>query len=276
MIPKVMGILGTKSETSYTAIWTALRMGGRTRADTPTLKYCLFCGEGLPIKVARFWKQLSSTVQLFNLYGPTECTVACSLFECSDDYLNFANDSEFVPIGQVFGSLDFYVEPLKGSSTSAPGTGELCIAGSQVFSGYLNQELNSTPFLYHSGKTFYRTGDIVKLQAGHLHFQGRGDRQVKVSGYRIELGELESAARSIQGVVFASANLQESGTLSLAIFGYGLEESKIQDQLSKKLASYAMPKSIRIVPVLPVSTNGKTQFNHTQMRDDHGTSTATL
>ena len=46
----------------------------------PTLRWSLFCGEPLPIDVARSWAEAAPESIVENLYGPTELTIACTLY----------------------------------------------------------------------------------------------------------------------------------------------------------------------------------------------------
>src|SRR4029077_15880908 len=78
-----------------------------------------------------------------------------------------------------------------------PGeSGELCLGGSQVTRGYLNDsEKTARSFvrLKHTGdQVWYRTGDLVRQdERGCLFYLGRRDFQVKVNGYRVELQEID-------------------------------------------------------------------------------------
>lgn len=74
--------------------------------------------------------------------------------------------------------------------------GELCIGGDGVGQGYCDTELNEGRFVKldaFSGKIFYKTGDLAKVNAhGQIMCTGRNDRQVKLRGNRVELDEIES------------------------------------------------------------------------------------
>ena len=46
----------------------------------PALRYSLFCGEALPAEVLIAWAKAAPNSILENLYGPTELTLACTLY----------------------------------------------------------------------------------------------------------------------------------------------------------------------------------------------------
>ncbi|CAF1470753.1 unnamed protein product, partial [Adineta ricciae] len=129
---------------------------------------------------------LDPTAQLYNLYGPAECTLISTFHLLTQDDLKANN----VPIGRPLPSykckvLDTYSQPVLLEHQ----IGELLIGGEAVFGGYLNQ-----PDISHGPGIFYRTGDLVRIdgKSGVLHYVGRKDFQVKLRGQRIELGEIET------------------------------------------------------------------------------------
>ena len=49
----------------------------------PTLRWSLFCGEALPVEAAEAWAAAAPASVVENLYGPTELTIACTLYRWS-------------------------------------------------------------------------------------------------------------------------------------------------------------------------------------------------
>jgi amino acid adenylation domain-containing protein len=151
----------------------------------PDLAVLNLAGERVTPQLAARWS--AANRRLFNLYGPTECTIWATGAEITD----------VVSIGKPIANLrayvlDRYLEPVPDG---VPG--ELCISGIGVARGYLNRpDLTAERFLpdpFGEGR-LYRTGDLVRYRSsGDLEFLGRLDRQVKVRGFRIEPGEVEKA-----------------------------------------------------------------------------------
>ena len=71
--------------------------------------------------------------------------------------------------------------------------GLLLIRGPSVFGGYLDYD-GPSPFVEFEGKSWYRTGDLVKEGAqGVLTFCGRLKRFIKLGGEMISLPAIEAA-----------------------------------------------------------------------------------
>src|SRR5437763_2256047 len=158
----------------------------------PSLRCSLFCGEPLPAAYAQSWQEAAPNSIIENLYGPTEATIAIAHYrwESPESFRECVNG--LVPIGQIFQGQQFRVTDPQGKSASFGDGGELCLAGSQVATGYWN---NSDKTRQHfvrlpgaDDHLWYRTGDLVKQdEKGNLCFLGRIDHQVKIRGFRVEL-----------------------------------------------------------------------------------------
>jgi acyl-CoA synthetase (AMP-forming)/AMP-acid ligase II len=153
--------------------------------------------------------------------------------------------------------------------TTADGSvqrGELVITGSSVAVGYLTEH-GLQPFGSpgaQSGDNAYRTGDIVELRDGQLHYIERLDRQVKVRGYRLDPGEIENAACRIEGVrdavVVAEAHdAAESGEADALVCYYqgDLDPRSLRRRLEEVLDPYKVPSVFDRVDVFPHTPNGK-------------------
>lgn len=166
----------------------SLRIAGRLLPGClPDVRTTIFCGEPLTTGTARAWRRAAPGSLIDNLYGPTEASVACTghIWEDHDDHDargDGENKANLVDRGdrgitgsendQVDSSADTVVsigEPLPGvrilvvDETGAPAeTGELCLSGEQVFTGYLDPAEDEGRFLDHGGHRWYRTGDLVR------------------------------------------------------------------------------------------------------------------
>lgn len=160
--------------------------------DHHALRLVLFAGEVFPVKHLRALTVAWPWPRYYNLYGPTETNV-CTYYEVR---LPVPEErTEPYPIGKTCEHLGSRVVDENGSDVSASEEGELVIAGPSVLRGYwgLAEQTARAFFLDRDGQPWYRTGDLVVLDAaGDFVFHGRRDRMIKKRGYRVELGEIEA------------------------------------------------------------------------------------
>jgi amino acid adenylation domain-containing protein len=202
---------------------------------------------------------------LWNVYGPTEATVWCSVKE-------MASQAQ-VCIGAPIQNTRFYVLDDNLTEVSIGETGELHIAGLGLARGYVNQlQLTDEKFIPNPlspefSERLYRSGDIVlKMDDGCLKYLHRADHQVKIRGYRIELSEIESAIKSCPDV--SETAVIADGTERLIAFVVTDQISRppnfserITDVIAKTLAPYMLPSIFHFVSRLPLTSNRKIDRN---------------
>ncbi|MFM0161478.1 AMP-binding protein [Paraburkholderia sediminicola] len=232
----------------------------------PALRTFLFCGEVLPVTLARQLRQRFPAARIINTYGPTEATVATTWIVVDDAVL--AHHAR-LPIGHAKRDAEVFVDD-----------GELCIAGAHVMRGYLNREdLNAARMFTHNGERAFRTGDLGAVDADGLLFcHGRIDDQIKVGGYRIELMEIDAALRALPGAASAAAVplRRPDGSVAriVAFVATGSDDSRLPDALhdwktllAARLPSYMIPSELLACRSLPVSVNFK--IDRAQLAQDY-------
>ncbi|MFJ4523403.1 non-ribosomal peptide synthase/polyketide synthase [Streptomyces sp. NPDC088810] len=214
------------------------------------------------------WRELAQTerdldVAVYNMYGPTECTV--------DAVYGRSTDRPDHPvIGRPGGNLRAYV--LDGALRPVPPgvPGELYLAGAQVARGYLHRPgLTAACFLADPfgapGERMYRTGDRARWDRdGLLEFLGRVDEQVKIRGFRIEPGEVEAALLDHPDVADAAVAAREhAGRLMLV--GYVVSAGErlpsadaLRLALRRTLPDHMVPTAFVPLARIPRTTSGKT------------------
>lgn len=243
-----------------------MKKGLLTPGIFESLRWSLFCGEPLFRKTAEAWQAAAPNSILENLYGPTELTISCAAYRWDKQYSPKQCTNDIVPIGTLYEGhkailiVDGELQPLNDGLS-----GELCVCGPQTFEGYLNNdEKTKQSFVWLENEKFYRTGDIVKSVDGQLMFLGRKDSQVKIMGHRIELGDIESKLLQIEGVhevaVITCPINQDLENLVACVTGNNIDQSKILNNLQKKLPLYMLPKEVYVLDGLPRNHNGKVDF----------------
>ncbi len=237
-----------------------------SRIMLPELRYCLLGGEACYENIVREWQHCVPNAQIQNVYGPTEATINCTKFnyDGKDDADVF---NGIVSIGRPFGENNCVILNSENKEVKRGDQGELCVAGSQITPGYLNNPEKNRKAFITFGKDkgrevrYYRTGDLVfENNRGNLMYLGRIDNQVQIDGYRVELGEIESCVVKFTGKnVFAFAKNDPRGKpqICVAVAGYEGDTSQIMRHLEKELPRYMIPQKILNPEKFPHTPGGK-------------------
>lgn len=238
--------------------------GFLVKLDSKKIKYLrllLSAGSQISMSLAKIWGE---KLELVNAYGPTECTVCATTWHYKKNYNFFKN----VPIGRGIPNVRVYVTGKKLQLLPPMIVGEICIGGSSVGKGYLNNDkLNSEKFIkdiIHSNEVMYRTGDYGKLLLnGDIEFCSRKDDQVKVRGYRIELDEIRNVLLKIDGISDAVVIVvkDDFGKEFICAYVIRLERSlipkQIKERLKNKIPTYLLPNFIIPVEKFYFNSSGK-------------------
>ena len=225
-----------------------------------SVKYVFLSGEALNASlIERFYKLFDyNKVTLHNLYGPTECAVDVTYYDCSP------NSSDPVPIGKPIYNTSMYVVDKYMNPVPIGVQGELCIGGVNVGQGYLNNpELTAEKFVdnpFGEGK-LYKTGDLAYWREdGEIIFCGRIDNQVKLNGQRIELGEIENVISSSDYISSVAVLIQKNANKDgLVAFCCGDESRKkhLKELCAQKLPAYMVPQAFVFIDEMPLNQSGK-------------------
>jgi D-alanine--poly(phosphoribitol) ligase subunit 1 len=237
-----------------------------TEAMLPRIRRFVFCGETLAAQTAARLLDRFPRAQVWNMYGPTEATVATTSVRIDHSILE---KYSALPVGRAMPGTDVFVVNGAGETLPANERGEIVIAGPNVSPGYLGRpDLTATAFFEHCGRRAYRTGDQGRLRDGLLFFEGRMDSQVKLSGYRIEPGDVEAnllALPSVRDAVVTPV-IKNGAAQSLAAFvvlSGQTEASRFQltqslrRQLAERLPVYMLPRKFVFLDAFPLTANGK-------------------
>ncbi|MGO8985022.1 MAG: amino acid adenylation domain-containing protein [Terriglobales bacterium] len=234
----------------------------------PSLRWSLFCGEALSASLAAAWQGAANKSILENLYGPTEATIAITYYRWDSDTSPAECVRGLVPIGWPFDGQQVCAVNDDLAPVPVGESGELCLGGSQVTRGYLNDpEKTAKSFvrLQHTGdQVWYRTGDLVRQdERGCLFYLGRRDFQVKVNGYRVELQEIDLVLREAARTELAVAipwplsDGSASGIVGVISGSDPAHDQQIIAACETRLPRYMVPSRIYHFPQIPLNVNGK-------------------
>ncbi len=225
-----------------------------------SVKYVFLSGEALSANsVNRFYNIYDhNKVSLHNLYGPTECAVDVTYYDC------VPTDTDPVPIGKPIYNTQIHIVDKYLKETPIGVKGELLICGVNVGQGYLNNEkLTQEKFIdnpFGKGKA-YKTGDLAYWREdGEIIFCGRMDGQIKLRGQRIEMGEIESAINSVDGIEASAVlvkNINGQELLVAFYCGQELSAKEIKAVCEKSLPKYMVPSAFTYLDYLPLNSSGK-------------------
>jgi D-alanine--poly(phosphoribitol) ligase subunit 1 len=238
-----------------------------------SIRRFVFGGEGYPkAKLKKLYDAYSGSSQFFNVYGPTECTCICSSYEVTEK--DFQNLQGLPPLGHIAKNFSYLILGEDGRAVSAGESGELCLSGPNVGTGYYNDpERTAASFVQNPlnekfREVIYRTGDLARFDPhdGKLYIEGRKDNQIKHMGYRIELEEIEAALHCLDYVSEAAALHTSANGLSriVAVVASAEEfdDERIRRDLRQIIPSYMIPSVFHRERALPKNPNGKVDRRH--------------
>ncbi|MGV9319654.1 amino acid adenylation domain-containing protein [Streptomyces sp. NPDC003660] len=229
------------------------------------LRLLFSAGEPLHAElVARVREKVGEGVEVWNTYGPTECSI-----DVTAQHADPSVGTGAVPIGRPLPGTRLLVLDTNGAPVPVGVPGELYVGGPQVARGYVGrpdltaERFVPDPYATEPGARLYRTGDQVRWRADHtLEYRGRLDDQVKVNGVRIEPAEIEAALAahpSITGAAVTAHPAEDGGkrlvahlTASAAVDAAGLRVF-----LAERLPDSHVPSFFRTLDAFPQLPNGK-------------------
>ena len=225
-----------------------------------SIRISIFNGEALTSQIVEEWRNAAPNANIWNSYGPTECTVAVTTHPCTGT--TELQEADVVCIGAPFPDCktallcDGHVVPTSFAEDGSAG--ELLLATPQRFLGYTDPNL-PLPFVKDNhGEIYYRTGDRVRMRSDRFFHLGRTDHQVKIGGHRIELLEVEHRLRNSFGseALAVIAYPAERPTELVAFVVSDSELPRMQAEVLG-LPNYMLPSRTIVLDTLPSNAHGK-------------------
>ncbi len=204
-----------------------------------------------------------SGARLFEGYGLTETVTVCNV--------NLFSACRAGSVGKVLPGLGCRILGDDGQVLPVGETGEICIGGDTLMTGYLNDPAaTAEAFTEIEGQTYVRTGDAGYLDAdGFLYFKQRIKRIIKIAGVSVYPSEIEAAAGALGGIREACAiEGTENGRTVIELYLVSdrpesgrLSPQAVQDGIAAALGKYAVPHKVEYLDELP-----KTLINKVDVR----------
>ena len=165
-------------------------------------------------------------------------------------------------IGLPLPGIDIAIKDDEGNSLPQGESGELCIRGPNVMTGYYNQPEENAKAFTPDG--FMRTGDIgIMDPQGYTRIIDRKKDMILVSGFNVFPNELEQVISLCPGVVECAAigvpDEKQGEAIKVFIIKSdpALTEDEVANYCHQNLTGYKRPKYIEFRDELPKSNVGK-------------------
>jgi acyl-CoA synthetase (AMP-forming)/AMP-acid ligase II len=235
--------------------------GAINRYDLSALRLMTSTAAALPEAHIRAIRRAFPGVTFYSMYGLTECKRVSYL---PPDQLDLRPNS----VGRGMPNQEVWLVDDAGHRLPNGAQGELVVRGSHVMAGYWRRPEETHERLRPGaapGERVLFTGDIFRTdEDGYLYFVARKDDIIKSRGEKISPREVENVLSALTGVAQAAVLGTPDPLLGEAIEAYvviqpssRLTERDIFRHCLDHLEQFMVPKSVTIVPSLPMTSTGK-------------------
>lgn len=232
-----------------------------SKYDFSKLRYITNTGAALPTEHILTFRKRLPHVQIFSMYGLTECKRVSYL---PLDQVDIRTGS----VGIAMPDTEVFIVDDAGIRLPPEHVGELVVRGANVMKGYWEAPEQTAERLRPAvlpNEMYLYTGDLFRMdQAGYLYFVGRRDDIIKSRGEKVSPKEVEN-------VLFAHERISEAAIVGDPdpVLGQSiraiitvmpdqqLSEKEVLAYCRKHLEDFMVPKTIEFRDELPKSPNGK-------------------
>jgi non-ribosomal peptide synthetase component F len=252
--------------TVFRLLLKACETRGEVDGVLPDLRYILLAGEPLYGSDVMRWHELfGDRIELVNLYGPSETTLAKAFHRIRETP---AEPDQVMPVGKPIANTALLI--LQDQRLCGIGEiGEIFIKTPFATKGYYRDEALTTasfvqnPLRDDVPDRVYKTGDLGRYREDRsVEVLGRLDQQVKVRGVRVELAEIEAAVRTHPAVDLTAVVAHRGAQYDYTLVCYYTAErdigvSELRQHLQGYLPDAMMPSMFTQLAELPQHLNGK-------------------
>ncbi len=229
--------------------------------DLSRLRYITNAAAPLPpLHITRL-REVLPHVQVFSMYGLTECTRVC--------YMDPARlDTKTASVGKAMPNCEAFVVNEAGERRAAGEVGELVVRGSNIMRGYWRRPDATAKALTidpQTGDRLLHTGDLFYMdEEEDLFFVGRRDDMFKCRGEKVAPRIVENALHDCEQIAEAAVIGVADPVDGMAVKAYvvlreGQEISAeaLRRFCAARLETWLVPKLIEFCAVLPKTESGK-------------------
>ncbi len=225
---------------------------GQIPIAAPALR--LTSSAGAPLDAAT--KALSEKAfgrTLHNGYGITECSPTISLTSIDAPRTDCS-------VGRILPDIETRFVGPDGHNVVEGEAGELWVRSRGVMQGYYSAPAETAEAVADG---WFRTGDLARLEDGHLFIVGRCKELIIRHGFNVYPAEVESVFNSHPAVArCAVIGRKVDGTEEIIAFVQPVPDADVTPQqlgdfASSRLVSYKRPSHISLLASLPMTPAGK-------------------
>jgi long-chain acyl-CoA synthetase len=229
----------------------------------------IYCGgDKLPKSIKDRWDNLmqahGNNIEILEGYGLTEMVTVT--------HVNIPGASKPGSVGKPLKGIKQKIIDEKGNILTAGESGEICLSGSTMMSGYLKDPESTAKAMIKDkdGINWIHTGDCGYIDSeGFLFFRERIKRMIKVSGINVFPQEIEYTVSALPEIKYSCAlEINWHGRSAIKLYvvleeGYELNDElkkKITDYIGERLMKYSVPRDIVAREKLPLTQIGKVDY----------------
>jgi long-chain acyl-CoA synthetase len=238
-----------------------LQLKNLAEYDFGHVRYFSNTGAALPVRHIQLLRQHFPHVQIYSMYGLTECKRVSYL---SPEEIDKRPDS----VGKGMPNEEVFIVDGNGERLEKGNIGELVIRGANVMKGYWKAPEETARRLKpgrYAGEVVLHTGDLFRMdEEGYLYFVSRNDDMIKTRGERVSPKEIEAVLHLLDGVHEAAVIPVPDEILGSAIKAFlvtdpakNIEEKFVLKHCSQNLEVFMVPKFVEFVAEFPKTSSGK-------------------
>ena len=237
--------------------------------DLSRLRTGVMAGSICPVEVMKRCVEEMNMAEVSICYGMTETSPVSCQTRADDDL-----DRRTATIGRVHPHVEIkIVDPTTGETVERGEPGEFCTRGYSVMLGYWQDEEKTAEAIDADG--WMHTGDLAEMREdGYCNIVGRIKDMVIRGGENIY-------PREIEEFLYTHPDIEDVQVIGVPDERYGeelaawvklrdgadpLDEPKLREFASGKLAHYKIPRYVLLVDEFPMTVTGK--IRKVQMREE--------
>ncbi|CAA9964017.1 hybrid NRPS/PKS enzyme [Pyrenophora teres f. maculata] len=277
-VPKVMAqekVTVTVATPSEYSAW--FRQPFNMLKECATWKFAITSGENVSSSVVHHFFALgNSNLELINMYGATETSVACCIGPV--DYNDYAHDTDgkLVPVGRALPNYQIWVADSLGRALPPGWIGDIWVTGPGAIGNYSSSEVDNDRIQIHpdTGLRCFWTGDrgfLNDYEEGVLFVVSWRpyESATYVKGHCVELGDISRAiinnsmGRVAEAAVVLSkgAEQEEAQVQAFIIMSdtAGMESRQYLQSMLRSLAlpTYMIPRRAAMLETMPRTWVGR-------------------